>query len=220
MDRERTVTKQNPQHPVVFTPDNEPYLGRQKLYTFDLMISYSLQQNALIAPRTHEIELSDAQQMACVVIPQAISIALSVRELLRQGYLFGANVLIRPLVERAAILLYLQRRPGDIEKWKRGWKQGDAPSLGKMLEVIQEANKQGDLIKGFELTDGMNILLHSRPESGLANLVPLDDNRMGYAVSKLLNRPDLCDNICDNVIPWLAAVTGSMAIYFGKELTT
>jgi hypothetical protein len=41
---------------------------------------------------------------------------LSIRELIRQGYLFGAMVLVRPLAERTAILLYLQRKPAEIEK--------------------------------------------------------------------------------------------------------
>jgi hypothetical protein len=33
--------------------------------------------------------------------PQGISLALSIRELIRQGYLFAALVLVRPLIERA-----------------------------------------------------------------------------------------------------------------------
>jgi hypothetical protein len=48
--------------PVVFTPDNEPYIGR--------------------------FMLTDHQNMACQVIAQAISIALSISELIRRGYLF------------------------------------------------------------------------------------------------------------------------------------
>jgi len=210
---------QKSEHPVVFSPDNEPYLGRELLYHFDRLISSCLEQNASIAPRTHLITLSDAQRMACVVIPQAISIALSIRELLRQGYLFGANILLRPLVERATILLYLQVRPDDIQKWNRGWQHGDAPSLAKMFEVIQESMKQANMIKGFRLTDDMNSMLHGRPDSGFTNLIPMGDGRAGYAVSKILNRPDLCDDICANVIPWLVVVQGMMAAYFGDETT-
>jgi hypothetical protein len=92
-------------NPVVFTPGNEPYLGRELLFHFDQLISSAMEQNASTAPRSHGRVLSDHQNMACQVIAQALSIALSIRELIRQGYLFGAHVLLRALVERAAILL-------------------------------------------------------------------------------------------------------------------
>jgi hypothetical protein len=112
--------------PVVFTPGNEPYLGRELLYRFDELISSAMEQNASTAPRSHGCVLSDHQEMAGQVIAQALSITLSIRELIRQGYLFGAHVLLRALVERAAILLYIHHYPNNIERWKRGWHQGDA----------------------------------------------------------------------------------------------
>ena len=110
------MSMHKPEHPLVFHPGNEPYLGRELLYHFDQLISSCLEQNASVAPRTHHVTLSETQRMACIVIPQAISIALSIRELLRQGYLFGAKVLLRPLIERAAILLYIHKCPDGIEK--------------------------------------------------------------------------------------------------------
>ena len=69
-----------------------------------------------VAPRTHDITRTDLQQAACQLIPQAINIALSIRELVRQGYLFGVLVLVRPLQERAVILLYLYQNPAEIAK--------------------------------------------------------------------------------------------------------
>jgi hypothetical protein len=212
--------KDTPKHPLVFQPDNEPYLGRQLLYQFDQLISSCLEQNAIIAPRTHQASLSDAQKMACIIIPQAISIALSIRELLRQGYLFGGKNLVRPLAERSAILLYLHMCPVDIEKWNRGWLHGDAPSLAKMLEIIQMPKKSDEIISGFKITDEMNVILHGRPESAFANLIFNDEKRAGYAVSKILNRPDLCDEICADVIPWVVIVQTMMAAYFEDVIST
>lgn len=107
--------------PIVFTPDNEPYLGRNLLFHFDQIISSAMEQNAVTAPTSHGRSLTDHQRMACQVIPQALSIMLSIRELIRQGYLFGAHVLVRALVERATILLYLHLYPDEIERWNRGW---------------------------------------------------------------------------------------------------
>lgn len=69
-----------------------------------------MEQNALTAKKSHDIDLTDHQKMACQVISQALSITLSIRELIRQGYLFGAYVLLRSLVERSMILFYLIKK--------------------------------------------------------------------------------------------------------------
>ena len=182
--------------------------------TFDQLISSCLEQNSSIAPKTHQIELSETQKMACIVIPQAISIALSIRELIRQGYLFGAKVLIRPMVERSAILQFIHICPNEIEKWNRGWQHGDAPSLAKMFEVIQERMKRPEKIKGAQITNEWNSMLHGRPESALANLITLDNEHLGFSVSKILNRPDLCDDRCAEVSLWLIVVQAMMTAYF------
>jgi len=204
-------------NPVVFTPGNEPYLGRELLFHFDRLISSAMQQNASTAPRSHGRVLSDHQNMACQVIAQALSIALSIRELIRQGYLFGAHVLLRALVERAAILLYLHLYPNDIERWKRGWQQGDAPGLAKMFDAIQAKQQHNPVVAGRDLTATMNSLLHAKPDSAPWNMVPLGEAGFGHAVSKILNRPDLCDDLCANAIPWLVVVQGMMAAYFPSE---
>src|SRR5207237_6133665 len=137
--------------------DNEPYLGRPLLLAFDQLICSVLETNADTAPKSHGRVLTDHQGMACQVIPQAISIALSIRELVRQGYLFGAHVLVRGLMERAVILLYLRAVPFDITKWNRGWHtRDDAPSLSKMLEAIQKVGNRSEFARGADLTAALN----------------------------------------------------------------
>lgn len=200
--------------PVIFTPDTEPYIGRELLFHFDQMISVTLEQNTRTAPSSHGQSLSDGQKMASLVIPQAISIALSIRELIRQGYLFGAHVLKRALVERQAILLYLHLYPEDIKKWDRGWHSGDAPGLAEMLDAINNKWQLDTTVRGCDLTKEMNSLLHAKPDSASWNLVQLGGNKVGYAVSKILNRPDLCDDLCVDVIPCLAVIQAMMTAYF------
>lgn len=200
--------------PAVFMPDNEPYLGRAMLLHFDQTISTVLEINHSTAQRSQGMHLSELQQMACVVIPQSVSLALSIRELVRQGYLFGAHMLVRPLVERAAILQYLRAVPSDIAKWKRGWHLGDAPSLSKMLEAIQRAENRSEFIKGADLTAAFNSLLHGKPDSVLWNTITLGDGKLGYASSKILDRPDLCDDVCAQAVPWLIIVMVMMLAYF------
>jgi hypothetical protein len=171
-------------------------------------------QNATTAPKSHDKPLTDHQKMACQVIAQSLSIALSIRELIRQGYLFGAHVLVRALVERAAILLYIHLYPDEIERWNRGWEYQDAPGLAKMFDAIQRAQEHTSRIPGRELTAAMNSLLHAKPDSAPWNLISLGKDSVGHAVSKILNRPELCDDLCANVVPWLVVVQCMMAAYF------
>ncbi|MBN2148390.1 MAG: hypothetical protein JW726_13460 [Anaerolineales bacterium] len=205
--------------PIVFTPDNEPYLGRNLLFHLDQIISSAMEQNSVAAPTSHGASLTDHQHAACLLISQALSITLSIRELIRQGYLFGAHVLVRALVERAAILLYLHLYPEKIECWNRGWNQKEAPSLAKMFHAIQEKWNKTPSVSGRDMTASMNSLLHAKPDSAPWNLISLGENRVGHAVSKILNRPDLCDDLCANVIPWIAIVQGMMAAYFPQKPT-
>jgi len=200
--------------PIVFTLDNEPYLGRNMLFHFDQLICSMMEQNAITAPTSHNRQLTDLQHMACQVIAQGFSIALSIRELIRQGYLFSGHILLRALVERAAILFYIHLYPDKIEIWKRGWNNGDAPSLAKMLDAIKEKQQYDSDICGKDVTAAMNSLLHAKPDSASWNLAPLEDEKAGHAVSKILTRPDLCDDLCVKVIPWLVVIQGMMVAYF------
>ena len=145
--------------PVIFNPDNEPYLGQTLLFHFDQLISSVMEQNAVTAPASHRRALTDHQHMACQVIPQALSIMLSIRELIRQGYLFGAHVLLRALVERAAILLYLHLYPDEIQRWNRGWHHQDAPTLAKMFDAIQATQDSDPLVRVRDLTAPMNRIV-------------------------------------------------------------
>ncbi|AIC17177.1 DUF5677 domain-containing protein [Nitrososphaera viennensis] len=203
------------EEPTVYTPDNEPYLGRETVLAFDNAIIACLNANKHIAPYTHKIVKSDLQWVACQIIPQGISIALSIRELVRQGYLFGASVLTRSLIERATIMLYLYKNPEKVEVWKRGWKYNERPKLAEMLNSIGK-DKFPNI--GRMLTPVYNSLTHGDPESALWNLVQTRDGGVGYSVSKILNNPSLCDKICFEGSTWLLVLT-SMAITIFPKAT-
>jgi len=152
--------------------------------------------------------------MAAQVIPQSISIFLALRELIRQGYLFGAQVLIRPLMERCVILLYLRDHPEAVSIWQRGWKHNEAPSLAKMCEALHRARGNGGGFRGYHLTDPLNAILHGRPDSAVWSLTSSEFGDLAHAPSKMLSSPELCDNLCDNAIPWVAVTAGMIAAYF------
>ena len=86
-----------------------------------------------------------------------------------------------------------------------------------MLDAIQAKLQFRQVVSGGQLTASMNSLLHAKPDCAPWDMVQLDETRVGHAVSKILNRPDLCDELCAEVIPWLATVQGMMATYFPDE---
>jgi len=184
-----------PDTPVVFTPENEPYLGRKALLTFDQEIPFSLWVSSHIAAYTrgHRDELSTLQRAACQIVPQGINLALTIRELIRQAYLFGALVLVRPLIERAAIISYICDHPDGVEKWMNGWRFRERPPLSVMLNSM--TGEAAELEAAKDICEHYGHIIHGDPVSADWNRVPLNDGTLGYAVGKVLNSPELCDEL-------------------------
>jgi hypothetical protein len=201
----------------VYLPSNEPYLGRESVYRFDNVIMSCLELNTKVANYTHNHDLTDLQKAACQLIPQGINIALTIRELVRQGYLFGAYVLIRPLLERAVILRYLDANPSEISVWNNGWKYKERPPLKKMMEaMISEADVDDTTLKNMAKTvcDTFNHIVHGDPNCSSFNMVELKDGVIGYSVGKNITSPEMCDDICFQSYCYLIVLSGMMAKYF------
>ncbi len=210
--------EKTPDSPVVFTPANEPYLGRELLFQFDQLISSCLECNSDCAPKSNKASLTDFQRAACILVPQVINLALSIRELLRQGYVFGAKVLIRPFAERAVTLLYLHTHPEDLDIWNDGWEYRKRPNLQAMMEGIRErlTPEADKLPRG--ITGEWNSVTHGDPFSARWNVANFD-GVVKFPVSKNLKAPHVVDEICAEAIPWLASTMGMMCAAFGEEET-
>ncbi len=194
----------------VFTPDDEPYSGRQSVFGFDQVILSCLEANAEVAAFTHEHAhaLTDLQKAACQIIPQGINLALSIRELVRQGYLFAAVVLMRPLIERAAVISYLHEHPEEICLWQEGWRYRERPSLATMLATM---HGRADIDQAKQICETFNHVVHGDPIGSRFNLVDLGSGDLGYAVGKALSEPELCDFICFQSCCYLVVLLGRMA---------
>ena len=209
------MDKKMPAAKITHTPEDEPYLGLESLFHFDNVIISCLEANAKIAPYTHTFNSkSDLQIAMSQIIPQAISIALSIRELVRQGYLYGAFVLIRPLAERSVIALFLSenykyKNRYAVDIWKNGWKYNERPSLQNMIDVISKNTFPG-------VTKLWNSLTHGDPDSSIWNMIWLDDGNVGYSVSKIIDDPAMCDRICYETLSWLVATLGIMTKVFSE----
>lgn len=197
--------------PLIFTPSNEPYLGRQSLFAFDELISATLNLNQHVAPITRAGEMTDLQRALCQIIPSALSISLSIRELIRQGYIYGALVLLRPLAERTVSGLYLQKVQSALPLWHSGRVHGKRPGFAKMVQEIW-----GDLHPDANLamTTSLNSLVHGDPQSAEWNLIFGSSGAPAYAVSKILDRPDICDHVALEAVTYLEELTGLMTTEF------
>lgn len=205
--------------PAVFTPDNEPYLGLQSVLWFDRIIVWVLESNHRVAAYTHAYtdQLSPLQKAACQIILQGVNIALSIRELVRQGYLFPSMVLMRPLIERAAVLSYLADYPGAVSMWESGWKHPHRPPLAKMLQSMGGANVNAT--EAGKICAAHNHIVHADPVGTYYNLVHLDDGRAAYASSKMLDCPEMADRISMEAQCYLIVLAGRMAQVFPDAAT-
>ncbi len=182
----------NENSPAVFTPDNEPYLGSEALRRFDLTIVGVLKANRAVASASRQNErLTELQLAACEIIPQGISVSLSIRELIRQGYLLSAMILIRPLMERAAIISYLVKHPASVEIWKLGWPHGKRPSLSTMLDSMGWEAAGDSMSK--EICSIFNHLVHGDPFASEWNITDPGAVGLGYSSGRITDRPDVCD---------------------------
>jgi len=198
---------------LVFTPGDEPYLGRQLLQAFDQMIVVTLETSARVAEWTHScVAMSKLQEAAIITTPQAISLALAIRELLRQGYLFPAKVMLRPFIERVVTIMYLTEQPEAADEWMNGKR----PVLAHMMNYISDrwfAEKYPPRVGGI-MTKPLNSLTHGDLQSAEWNTITIGDDKLGFGVSKSLNDPNLCDGICADVVPWLVVLSSMMIKIF------
>jgi hypothetical protein len=195
----------------IYSPDNEPYLGSESLLAFDLAIPRAMQVHAAIGPMTFSSQLSPLQRCATEIIPQGISIALSIRELVRQAYLFSAAILMRPLVDRTGLMQYLVTYPLAIQAWHDGWPRKDQPTFDALFALVMpDATVQ----HREQITNLMHKLVHTDPKSALFNMFRRADGSLAFASGKVLTRPDSADVIVDLAHHCLRRLTAMSAFVF------
>jgi hypothetical protein len=104
----------------IFSPDDEPYLGVPLVHQLDLLIVPLARQQVRIAEWTRTNSATPLQQAAGELAPGACSLALSIRESVRQGYLLVALVLTARFYSGVATLSYPVEHPAQVELWRQG----------------------------------------------------------------------------------------------------
>lgn len=197
---------------LVFTPSTEPYLGRELVHAFDNVICSCCEINQAVAIYTQANRegLTPLQNAACQIIPSGVHLALSIRELVRQGYLMAAATLLRSLLERAAIMSHIYNKPEDLSLWQAGWKYRKRPELDEMMRCMVECPDES-AIKATK--DLFNHAVHGDPIGSSFSLVDLDQ-MPGYASGKMLHSEKLCDFVCQQALCFTIVLMGLMAGLF------
>ncbi len=199
----------------VFTPADEPYLGHESVYQFDKLLKLFVDEQVRIGSWTRAAaELTPMQRVAAEVVPSASSIALSIRELVRQGYLLSALILTRPLMERVATLSYLIENPSQVVEWEHGWPHKTRPPLKDRMAAMMSVT--GSVAPGQAPTEDelhkvvhrYNSLVHGDPSGALHGAILLPDGRAGYTIGKDLNSPNRADEVCFETVCWLVVLLG------------
>jgi hypothetical protein len=198
----------------VYLPHNEPYLGSKSLLAFDMAIPRAMRVHADIGPATFSRELSPLQRCATEIIPQGVSIALSIRELIRQAYLFSAAILMRPLVERAGLMQHLVTDPNAVAAWHAGWPRKDQPPFGMLFALVMP---DASVEHREQVASLMHKLVHTDPKSALFNMFRRPDGSLAFASGKVLSRLDSAEVIADLGKHCLQRLTALSALVFDYQ---
>ncbi|MEX0753944.1 MAG: hypothetical protein WD556_02350 [Actinomycetota bacterium] len=118
---------------------------------------------------------------------------------MRQGYLYSAMVLRRPVVERIGTLSYLIEHPEGLSTWQAGWKHGTRPSFRQLLETMRgPAGEPGapsdDVIA--TVAKRYHELVHGGPSASSVVLITLADGTPAFTTGKDVHSPDKADAVC------------------------
>jgi hypothetical protein len=195
----------------VYLPHNEPYLGQPHLRMFDELIPGALDTNLEVSKRTFAKPLSPLQIAATEIIPQGVSIALSIRELIRQGYLFSAAILTRPLIERTGTIHYLAAHPDAVTAWRADWPRRAQPTLDELLSHMHPGLPP-DTQEAFR--NSLHKLVHSDPAGAAFNMFERHDGVPVFSCGKMVDQPFMCNIISIAGYVYLNLLVGIAAKIF------
>jgi len=171
--------------------------------------------NRDVARQSHDVPLDRMQVATTQLVPGALSIALSLRELVRQGYLLSAQILLRPLVERVGILSLLIDCPEKLDAWENGWPAKDRPRLHELLRHMKGGSQLQDADDARLIAKRYHALVHGEPWTAGEVLVRFPDGSVGLTPGKDLHSPDRADAICFEAAMYLIVLMARAVQVFG-----
>jgi hypothetical protein len=160
------------------------------LQQFDEMVLLLMQQHGQIGPWTRAHTMTPLQQAACQLAPQASSLLLGIRELIRQAYLMPAAALVRRAFERIATLSWRCENPSQVQRWHDGWKHSSRPPLSERMTAMLGADPPEETMRRAKaVIDEFNGFVHGDPVAANMGAVLLGGGGVGFTVSKDLGSP-------------------------------
>lgn len=183
-----------------FTPENEPYLGRYSVRLYDEALASAYATCRTIAPLTQQGDLTPLEKAVIELVPTSISIAASIRELIRQSFIPAAKILLRPLLERTAVVDFIVNQPDGLGSWLAGKRPGLVQLMAGMRGV-----PPGDyeIVKG--LVDDFNSVVHADPTASRKFLSSDPSGNQTYSPGRTMGLEGLVDEI---------SLAGLMALTF------
>ncbi|MEY2847384.1 MAG: hypothetical protein RI885_49 [Actinomycetota bacterium] len=201
----------------IFTPDNEPYLGLPWVHELDLLISSTTVLSMEVGHWSRRNECSELQQAISELAPSVFSIAFSIRELVRQGYLLSGIILLRPLMERAATIAHLSQHEEDVEIWKSGWAWKERPKLSVRLRALA-TTPDGQVNEQFvdvftRVTETYNGLVHGDPDAASFTHLETDQGIVALAAKDIGNSAR-AETLCFDTHLFLLLAVGRVSQHF------
>ncbi|MFC0864561.1 DUF5677 domain-containing protein [Sphaerimonospora cavernae] len=124
--------------------------------------------------------LTRLQKAALQLVPASASIAKSIRQMIKDGYLLSAMILFRHLIERIATLSYLREHQEAVDLWEAGWPHGQRASLRKRLATLIPGASEEILSRFGDAVAKYNSLIHGDPLAAQQGLIKLSENDVVY----------------------------------------
>lgn len=141
----------------------------------------------------NQIDLTRLQRAAVQLLAPAYSIGFAIETLISTRHLFAAELLLRPLIERIAVLNFLHAEGETaLGVWERGWepKDKDRPRIRRLLDYVPElarepdglAKPSADDFKSYTLRR-LHAIVHPDPVGSLRCLSPDADGETFRMIS-------------------------------------
>ena len=197
-----------------------PYFELQEVKLLRTHLHFLYEQSVEWNNRhSKDVGFSRQEEIVSRFIPSTLNLVFSFHELLLQGWLYPAEVLVRPFAERLGTLTYFATNPKEaIKKWDDGWKMGKRPSLEERLKLLPTTStspmlsqidwnavkEAKDIV--ISLTDSLNSAIHGDEYSLYYTLSHRTDDTDNYVMGADLKNESYATH--------LALVMANLTMFF------
>lgn len=171
-------------------------------------VDAALQDCRVVSVAVGEAKWTPIQKAIVGLVPIGISIACSIRELVRTGYIPSARILVRPLIERVATTEYISNNELAAADWIAGWPRKKRPSLAQLLSLLEKGHKEDWAIYQRFMVDGFNEAIHPSPAGDSTFMSENEEGQSVYWFEAVPSAFELADNVC--------AATAMAAVFLFK----